>query len=87
MRALRLMESYHRCISLLYNNYSGQLVEGQCGRHCMGGPADTIGVIEFDPDSGTVVGEHKFVGSGPIDSPFASRDGGTFVLVVSCTSL
>merc|ERR1719410_349513 len=51
------------------------VTEGQCGRHCRGGPTDTIGVIEFDAASGKVVGEHPFVGSAPVYQPFSSPDG------------
>lgn len=53
----------------------GQELEGQCGRHCNGGPADNIGVFEFDTVSETVVGNHAFVGSTGIDTPFTSPDG------------
>jgi len=49
--------------------------EGQCGKHCRGGPTDTIGVIEFDTMSDTIVGTHSFVGSAPVYAPFSSPDG------------
>lgn len=49
--------------------------EGQCGRHCRGGPTDTMGVLEFDVATGTTVGTHPFVGSAPVYAPFASPDG------------
>lgn len=53
----------------------GQDYRGQCGRHCNGGPADTVGVFEFDTVSETVVGNHAYVGSTGIDTPFTSPDG------------
>jgi len=49
--------------------------EGQCGRHCVGTSADTIGVYEFDTISNTIVGTHKFDGSSAVDAPFTSPDG------------
>lgn len=54
---------------------AGELVEGQCGRHCQGGVTDTIGVVEFDTNSDSVVGTHGFVGTAPVYQPFASPDG------------
>lgn len=54
--------------------------EGQCGRHCRGAPSDTMGVLEFDVGSGTMVGTHTFVGSAPVYAPFASPDGEHVVL-------
>lgn len=59
---------------------SGETVEGQCGRHCQGGPTDTIGVIEFDTATDTVIGTHKFVGSAPVYAPFSSPDGEHVIL-------
>lgn len=53
----------------------GNLTEGQCGKHCRGGPTDTIGVIEFDTNTDTIVGTHGFVGSAPVYAPFSSPDG------------
>lgn len=53
----------------------GQIVEGQCGRHCEGTFADTIGVIEYDTVSETIVGTITSVGGTPIKSPFVSPDG------------
>lgn len=53
----------------------GVTTEGQCGRHCAGGPADTIGVFEFDTVTETVIGNHQFVGSSGVDTPFTSPDG------------
>lgn len=58
----------------------GKLTEGQCGHHCRGGVTDTIGIIEFDTNSETVVGTHKFVGTAPVYSPFASPDGEYVIL-------
>jgi hypothetical protein len=57
--------------------------EGQCGKHCRGGPTDTIGVIEFDTMSDTIVGTHTFVGSAPVYAPFSSPDGEYIILFVS----
>ena len=54
--------------------------EGQCGRHCRGGPTDTIGVMEFDPATEKVIGQHSFVGSAPVNAPFASPDGEHIIL-------
>lgn len=54
--------------------------EGQCGRHCRGGPTDTIGILEFDTNSEKVIGMHNFVGSAPVYAPFASPDGKYIVL-------
>lgn len=56
------------------------LTEGQCGRHCRGGPADTIGILEFDAASEKVVGTHNFVGSAPVYQPFVSPDGKHIVM-------
>jgi len=53
----------------------GILREGQCGRHCVGGPADTIGVVELNTLNNTVVAQHQFVGAAPIDQPLVSPDG------------
>lgn len=67
-----------------YGSYNitieGNLVEGQCGRHCQGGPQDTIGVIEFDTKTSTIVGTHNFVGSAPVYAPFSSPDGKYIVM-------
>mmetsp|Transcript_10692 Transcript_10692/g.17248 ORF Transcript_10692/g.17248 Transcript_10692/m.17248 type:complete len:582 (+) Transcript_10692:74-1819(+) len=49
--------------------------QGQCGRHCAGGPADTIGVFEFDTVGEKLIGNHAFVGSSGVDTPFTSPDG------------
>jgi hypothetical protein len=59
---------------------SGAVVEGQCGRHCQGGPTDNIGIIEFDTKTDTVVARHEFVGSAPVYEPFISDDGEYIVL-------
>lgn len=59
---------------------AGELIEGQCGSHCRGGITDTIGVIEFDTNTDTVVGTHRFVGSAPVYAPFASPDGKHIVM-------
>jgi hypothetical protein len=59
---------------------SGELVEGQCGRHCQGGPVDNIGIIEFDTKTDTVVGRHQFVGTAPVYAPFISDDGKYIIL-------
>lgn len=53
----------------------GELVRGQCGRHCEGGSTDTIGVIEFDTVSMTVVGNHPVAGTTAVDCAYASPDG------------
>jgi len=58
----------------------GETTEGQCGSHCRGGITDTIGVIEFDTNTDTVVGTHRFVGSAPVYAPFASPDGKHIVM-------
>jgi len=58
----------------------GNLTEGQCGSHCRGGPTDTIGVIEFDTNTDTIVGTHAFVGSAPVYAPFSSPDGEHIIL-------
>jgi len=58
----------------------GETVEGQCGRHCEGGPTDTIGIYEFDTKTDTVVGNHMNVGSGAADSMFTSPDGERIVM-------
>merc|ERR1711933_58263 len=49
--------------------------EGQCGRHCVGTAADTIGVYEFDTINNTVVGTHQFDGSSAVDTTVTSPDG------------
>jgi len=49
--------------------------EGQCGRHCVGTSADSIGVYEFDTIGQTIVGTHDFDGSSAVDAPFTSPDG------------
>jgi len=55
---------------------AGVTTEGQCGRHCRGGVADNVGVIEFDTNTDTIVGTHEFVGlSAPVYAPFSSPDG------------
>ena len=59
---------------------SGEMTEGQCGRHCQGGSVDTIGVIEFDTTTDTIVGTHQFVGSAPVYAPFSSPDGEHIIL-------
>jgi len=58
----------------------GKTMEGQCGRHCQGGPADTVGVIEIDTNTDTVVGTHKFAGTAPVYAPIASPDGELVIL-------
>lgn len=67
-----------------YGSYNitldGKLVEGQCGRHCAGGVRDTIGILEFDTNTDTVVGTHSFVGSAPVETPISSPDGEYIVL-------
>lgn len=67
-----------------YGSYNitiaGELTEGQCGRHCRGGPTDNIGIIEFDTKTDTVVGTHQFSGSAPVYAPFASPDGEHIIL-------
>jgi len=62
-------------IHTFFSFISGVTTEGQCGRHCAGGPADTIGVFEFDTVTETVIGNHQFVGSSGVDTPFTSPDG------------
>jgi len=59
---------------------SGEEVEGQCGGHCRGGSTDTIGIIEFDTKTDTMVGTHKFVGTAPTYAPFTSPDGKYIIL-------
>ena len=59
---------------------NGVMKEGMCGRHCTGGPTDTIGIYEFDTNTDTVVGSHAFIGRAPVDAPFASRDGEHIVI-------
>jgi len=59
---------------------AGEPTEGQCGKHCRGGPTDNIGVIEFDTNSDSIVGTHAFVGSAPVYAPFSSPDGKYIVL-------
>jgi len=58
----------------------GKEVEGQCGRHCVGGKRDTMGILEFDTNTDTVVGKHSFVGNAPVATPFSSPDGEYIVL-------
>lgn len=58
----------------------GEGTEGQCGRHCQGGPTDTIGVVEFDTNTDTIVGTHSFVGEAPVYEPFSSPDGEHIIL-------
>lgn len=62
-------------ITLTGDDGKEYVAEGQCGRHCRGGPTDTIGVLEFDAASERVVGTHNFVGSAPVYQPFVSPDG------------
>ena len=58
-------------ITLTIDN-EGIQTEGQCGRHCHGGPTDTISVYEFDAESQEVVGTYNFVGSAPVYQLFVS---------------
>jgi hypothetical protein len=66
-------------ITLTIDNEEIQ-TEGQCGRHCRGGPTDTIGVYEFDAESQVVVGTHNFVGTAPVYQPFVSPDGARIIM-------
>ena len=59
--------------------YSGQIAQGQCGR-CDGTVADTLGVMEFDTGTDTIIGNHLIPG-GTGGDPFGSPDGIFIVLV------
>ncbi len=64
----------------VFGAYSGETVEGQCGRHCEGGPTDTIGIFEFDTRTNKVVGTHSSAGSAAAAATFTSPDGEHIVM-------
>lgn len=60
---------------------SGEVTEGQCGRHCEGSSADNIGIIEYDTILDKIVGTHPFSSTGAaVDAPFTSPDGDRLVV-------
>jgi len=59
--------------------FTGQEVEGMCGRHCEGGPNDNKGIYEFDTNSDKLVATHNFP-DGFVEAPFASPDGDYIVI-------
>lgn len=59
---------------------AGQIAQGQCGYGCDGTSVDTLGVIEFDTRTDTIIGNHRMP-DGIGGDPFSSPDGRFIVLI------